>query len=169
MDTQGKPIGEAWVQVRDPERGGYVATAFTDRTTGNFRTDATLKPGPYMVVAQSERFAASWRNVVVDKALPAQQFVLDPGGYISGKVVTASGIPIAGAAVGWAQPVSADRPPSRVLKLQTMTATDADGKFRLGPLPEGEFRIIVGAQSPRRQAEVTVKTGTARIIKLPSE
>lgn len=169
VDTQGKPIGNAWIQVRETETGGYPATAYADRVTGTFTTPASLKPGEYAIVVQSAKHAASWRMIVVEKALPAQQFVLEPGGYISGKVVTASGKPVAGAAVGWVQPAPTDHVPRSLFTLQNVVATDADGKFRLGPLPEGEFQITALADAPRRLANVTARTNTARIIKLPSE
>ncbi len=169
VDTQGKPVGDALVEVRETETGMFPASAYTDRVSGRFSTPAILKPGEYAVVVQSEQLAASWRMIVVDKALPAQEFVLEPGSFITGKVVTASGKPVAGAAVGWVQPAPTDHVPRSLFELQAMTATDASGKFRLGPLPDGEFQITAMAPSSRRHADIIARTNTARIIKLPSE
>jgi hypothetical protein len=129
-----------------------------------FHIPAILKPGLYEVVVQSPTHAASWRPIVAGEVLSGHQFILEPGGYISGKVVSADGEPVAGAAVGWIQQVTSDGLPSRGLELNTMTATGADGKFRLGPLPHGEFQITALAGSPRRLGKATVKTGGARVI-----
>ena len=49
-------------ELRDPRRGGYEATTYTDRSTGKFHTDTTLAPGPYPVVVQSEKHAVAWRG-----------------------------------------------------------------------------------------------------------
>ena len=140
LDKLGNPVGDALVEVRETETGGYPATAYTDRVSGKFSTQAILKPGQYAIVVQSKQHGASWRMIDVDSNLPAQKFTLAPGSRISGKVVTPSGEAVAGAMVGWAQPFSA-HVPRRLFELQAMTATDVDGKFRLGPLPEGEFQI----------------------------
>jgi hypothetical protein len=49
-----------------------------------------------------------------------------------------------------------------------MTATGEDGKFRLGPLPAGEYQISVLAESPRRATVLRVRAGEAKIVRLGS-
>ena len=167
FDNRGQPIADAMVQVRE-DSGQYLAMVFTDREAGMFRTPTTLKPGQYTVVVQSPAHAPAWRTIVAGEVLSSHQFVLEPGGYITGKVVSESGEPVAGAAVGWVQPMTPERPPSRAFELGTMTATQTDGTFRLGPLPAGEFQITALAESPRRLGKTSAKvSGTAVITVRP--
>jgi hypothetical protein len=125
---------------------------------------SVLKPGKYTVVVQSPNHAAAWRTVVVGEVLSSHQFILEPGEYISGKVVDDRARPVAGAAVGWVQPIRGSGRNDETPELQTMTATDTDGKFILGPLPPGEFQISAVAESPRRVGKVILKTGEAKVI-----
>ena len=103
-ERNSKPVGDAMVQVRD-DSGSPLATAFTDREAGMFRIPAILKPGRYTVVVQSAQFAPAWRTIVAGEVLSAHQFVLEPGGFISGKVVSHDGEPVAEAGIGWVQPI----------------------------------------------------------------
>jgi beta-lactamase regulating signal transducer with metallopeptidase domain/protocatechuate 3,4-dioxygenase beta subunit len=108
LDHEARPVPAAMVQIRDPERGDVQATAFTDRDGGIFVTPAILKPGKYLLVAQAPWHAASWRTIVTGEVLAAHQILLDPGRWITGKVVSPDGKPVPGAAVGWAQPIESD-------------------------------------------------------------
>jgi beta-lactamase regulating signal transducer with metallopeptidase domain/uncharacterized GH25 family protein len=163
FDDRDKPIVDAMIQVRD-DSGRNLATAFTDRESGMCHTPAILKPGRYMVVVQSANHAPAWRTIVAGEVLSAHQFILEPGGYITGKVVNESGKPVTGAAVGWVEPMTQERQPSRALELNTMTATGADGMFRLGPLPSGEFQISAFAESPRRVGKTYAKVNGTTLI-----
>jgi len=115
-------------------------------------------------VVQSPSHAALSRDVLVGEVLSSHQFILEHGGYITGKVVVEDLKPISGAAVGWAQPASAGGQDDRIHGLSAMTATAEDGSFRLGPLPPGEFQITAMADSPRRMGKVAVRVGGAKVI-----
>ncbi len=168
FDERDNPIADAMVQVRDAS-GQYLATAFTDREAGMCHIPTILKPGLYTVVVLSANHAPAWRTIVAGEVLSTHQFVLEPGSYLTGKVVNENGEPVAGAAVGWVEPISSEREPSRALELNTMTATAADGTFRLGPLPPGEFQITAVASSPRRTGKTTAKAGGTALITVKPE
>jgi len=165
FDDRDKPVVDAVVQVRD-DSGRYLATAFTDRESGMCHTPAILKPGRYTVVVQSAPFAPAWRTIVVGEVLSAHQFVLEPGGYIRGKVVSENDKPVAGATVGWPLHVPTERrlPGQHVLEL--VTTTDADGQFVLGPLPPGKFQIKAIAESPHRQGRTFATVNQTTVIKV---
>jgi len=133
------------------------------------RIPAILKPGRYTVVVQSATHAAAWRTIVTGEVLSAHQFILEPGGYITGKVVSADGRPISGADVGWCEPIQSAGKPDRALELNTMTATDDDGRFRLGPLPTGDFQVTSVAGSPRRLGKTSAKVNGATVITVRPE
>lgn len=98
-------------------------------------------------MVQSAHFAAAWAPVVANLSRPVQnQFVLEQGGYVTGKVVDGDGKPLARASVGWVVPVRSDGQLDETLELSSMTATGEDGTFRLGPLPQGEFQITAVAE-----------------------
>lgn len=168
FDDRDKPIVDAMVQVRD-DSGRYLVSAFTDRESGMCHTPAILKPGRYTMVVQSAAHAPAWRTIVAGEVLSAHQFILEPGDYITGKVVNESGEPVGGAAVGWVQPISPARQPNRALELNTMTATDADGTFRLGPLPSGEFQITALTESPRRVGKAITNVKSTTVITVRPE
>jgi uncharacterized GH25 family protein len=168
LDERGGPVVDAMVQVRD-DSGRSLATAFTDREAGMCRIPAILKPGRYTVVVQSATHAAAWRTIVTGEVLSAHQFILEPGGYITGKVVSADGRPISGADVGWCEPIQSAGKPDRALELNTMTATDDDGRFRLGPLPTGDFQVTSVAGSPRRLGKTSAKVNGATVITVRPE
>ena len=83
------------------------------------------------------------------------------------KVVSESGKPVAGAAVGWVELILPERRPGQIFKLDAMTAADADGQFRLGPLPPGELQIMAVAESPRPlgKTSATVKESTVITVR----
>ena len=124
------------VQVRDPNRLNYDRAAYTS-TDGRFALH-DVKPGRWTVVVQAEGHAPAWAPIVADVSRPVEnQFVLEPGEFITGKVIGTDGKPVPGAAVGWANPIRADGKPDEPLELNAMTATAEDGSFRLGPLAPG--------------------------------
>jgi hypothetical protein len=87
FDDLDRPLVDAMVQVRDSS-GRYLATAFTDRESGMCHTPAILKPGRYTVAVQSAAHAPAWRTIAAGEVLSFHQFVLEPGGYITGKVIS---------------------------------------------------------------------------------
>lgn len=168
FDEKNHPVDDAMVQVRDFERGQSLVTAFTNRE-GMCHTPASLKPGRHWIVVQSANHAAAWRTILAGEVLSAHQFILEPGEFIIGKVVSAGGDAVAGAAVGWAQPVTQDPRSGRSPELDTMTAAGVDGTFRLGPLPPGEFVITAVARSPRWVGKVSARAGATAVITLSPE
>jgi hypothetical protein len=169
FDVQGQPIADALVQVREPKWGWVLADCFTTRENGMFSTPFVLKPGKYTVVVQSPDYAATWRTVLVGEVLASHQFLLQPGQYISGKVVDQSAKPVPGAALGRVRRLQGQGGDELKDDLSAMTATDTDGKFRLGPLPPGEFKITAIAESPRRLGSAIVKAGEATVITVRPE
>jgi beta-lactamase regulating signal transducer with metallopeptidase domain/uncharacterized GH25 family protein len=151
VDERGHPVTGAMVQVRKPSRLNDAHSDFTD-ARGRFRFES-VSPGLWDVVVEPERFAPAFAPVVAQLDRPVEnQFVVGAGTYIRGQVNDADGSPVAGAAVGWVESVGGGFP-----ELNRMTKTAADGTFRLGPLPLGEFRITGLAQSPRRLGKVDAR------------
>jgi beta-lactamase regulating signal transducer with metallopeptidase domain/uncharacterized GH25 family protein len=162
VDGSGKPIADAMVQVRDPNRLNHASTAFTG-PDGRFAIH-DARPGRWTVVVQAEGRAAAWAPIVADVSRPVEnQFVLEPGEFLSGKVLGPDGKPVPGAAVGWANPIRADGRPDESLELKDMTATDAEGLFRLGPLPPGQFQITAVKEGPRRMGRTTARSGQSGV------
>jgi len=85
------------------------------------------------------------------------------------KVVSESGKPVAGAAVGWVELILPERRPGQIFKLDAMTAADADGQFRLGPLPAGKFQIKAVAESPRRLGKTAATVNGTTVITVRPE
>jgi uncharacterized GH25 family protein len=163
VDGQGKPIAEAMVQVRDSRQLNLEGSAYTGRN-GRFAF-RDVKPGRWTVVVQAEGYAAAWVPIVADVSRPVEnQFVLEPGEVISGLVIDPDGNPVPGAAVGWANPIRADGRPDEPLELNAMTASGADGSFRLGPLPQGRFQITALKEAPRSLGEAKARSGQADVV-----
>ena len=165
---EGKPVGDAWWRSGKPRQEDTRQRRSPIVIQGSSAPPRILKPGPYTVVVQSGNHAAAWRTIEIDSNLTTRCLLSMWEATSRARLLPAMANPWP--AQQWAGssplfPVSLQQ----VLELQAMTATDADGKFRLGPLPEGEFQITALAQSPRRQADVVVRTGSAKIIKLPPQ
>jgi len=150
LDPEGKPVAGARVRVEgDAERSATTAA------DGTFVLRA-VREGPAQVIAEAEGFGPGWFGerigwgepvpVPVSAAHPVEgvEIVLSRAGWVVGRVLDAEGAPAAGVAVfGWATPVVGDLAP---------TATDAEGRFRLGPLAlRGPGQAWVWFESPTHE------------------
>jgi hypothetical protein len=151
------------VDIREPSR---LRDVFRSKTAsdGRFRFGG-VSPGRWMVVIQPEQHATVFGPVVASQDRPVEnQFVVGPSAYISGKVVGRDGKPVAGAAVGWAQPIDARGDAIDGLELGRMTNTAEDGTFRLGPLSQGEFRLTSVIEHPRRLGRSKARSNQTDVV-----
>jgi beta-lactamase regulating signal transducer with metallopeptidase domain/protocatechuate 3,4-dioxygenase beta subunit len=163
VDEQGTPVPDASVQIRSPEgRGGFLRSCSTDEQ-GKFGF-GDLSPGRWLVVVQPERHAPVHSVVVATRSGVHNQYVLPGGGYILGKVIDSDGTPVARAHVGWVVPVAHNDEPKSELGLNRFTATAADGRFRIGPLPLGRFQLTGLAQSPRRLGQTIADANQTDVV-----
>jgi hypothetical protein len=138
-------------------------TAHTDRN-GRFEFH-NMMPGRRWILVQAQHLAAAWTEIVASPARPVQnQFVLEPGDSIGGKVVNKTGKPVAGVSVGCGVRFSGVRGIARELSFDTWTLTAEDGSFRLGPLPPGELRLTAVLESLRLAGEAVVEGNRADVV-----
>jgi beta-lactamase regulating signal transducer with metallopeptidase domain/protocatechuate 3,4-dioxygenase beta subunit len=159
VDEQGRAVGGAWVELLKPgsDRGIYVST-YTDRQ-GRYRL-RNVEPGRWDLVVEPEKHAPRVIPIVAELARPVEnQVVVEPGSYIRGKVVGADGQPVVGTAVGWVESVDGE-----FAGLNRMTSSADDGSFRIGPLPQGEFRLTGLTASPRRLGKVKARGNQADVL-----
>lgn len=127
FDGDHEPV-EAEVELH---RDDLPPEIFTARTSGDgtFSFDR-VRPGDWSLRIRSPDHLVHLSAVSVERGRPRtlDPIHLEPAGSIEGTVVDALGTPIARATVG-----SADGLPS--------TRTDADGRFRLGGLEDGELDV----------------------------
>lgn len=159
----GRPVAGARVQVSGGRRGERVTmlpsgqqarppAPFAARTgeDGTFRASG-LAPGEGEVVVTAPPFAP-WRGAVL--VLPHGTAWLDvpllPGVTLAGTVRAPDGTPVAGARVV-AMMAGFELPDTR---------TDAQGRYRIEALPEGELRLLAMAhQHGRVEARRTGRCG----------
>lgn len=152
VDEQGRGVFGAWVELRRPSGGPGITSSIHTDDKGRYRF-RNVAPGRWNLVVEPEKLAPVMVPIVADLARPVEnQVVLPPGSNIRGKVVDAEGRAVANAAVGWIESLDGD-----AFVLNRMTRTAADGTFKIGPLPPGEFRLTGLAESPRRMGKVTAK------------
>lgn len=153
VDADGKPVPAAGVYAVSPPypRHGFGAGYRPDALTGADGTAVLhLEPGPACVVGQDpsgifggleacpEQVAEGMAPIVVH---------LPPAGWLAGHVYV-DGAPRAG------QVIATD-PGNR------QTLTDADGAYRLGPLPAGKVGVFrVGDLSSLVAAVLNIRTAT---------
>jgi len=101
---------------------------------------------------------------------PPRHLVLRPDRHrAEAAVVSERGKPVAGAAVGWVELILPERQPGQIFKLDAMTAADADGQFRLGPLPAGKFQFKAVAESRRRLGKTAATVNGTTVITVRPE
>lgn len=150
VDENGVPQRGVDVQLRRRSSAEYEHSMLTD-VQGRFRFD-NVTPGSWVALIQPDGYAAVHGPLVASLERGVEnQYVVRPGTFISGKVLGVDGKPVEGAAVGWVIPYGSDSVLEVALGLGPMTATSADGTFRLGPLPHGRFQITGVAEGPRRR------------------
>ncbi len=166
VDEQGQPLPGAMIDIRQPGRLHDEFRAYT-AADGRFRFGG-VTPGRWMVVVQPERHASVTATVVATRDRPVEnQYVAGPSLFIGGRVVGPDGDPVAGVAVGWVQPIDERGHPAEGLELGLMTGTAADGTFRLGPLPPGEFSLTGVIEEPRRLGRARTRSNqTDAVIRL---
>jgi hypothetical protein len=79
-------------------------------------------------------------------------------------VIGPDGKPAANAAVGWLEPLDAGGRRTDQDAPENLTHTKADGSFRLGPAPEGVYKILGLIDPPRSEAYAVCKTGQTDIV-----
>jgi protocatechuate 3,4-dioxygenase beta subunit len=161
VDELGRPVAGASVDALTTESPRYWrARQFTDGA-GRFRFQVQdVEPMQFSINAVSHPAVSP---IVAPEGWKPQAKLtieLPTGRWVDGKVLRPDGSPAADVAVGW--PILPDhKRPSVSLadlgQIQRVTATAADGSFRLGPLPVHQaFKITALADAPRQQAEVLI-------------
>jgi RNA polymerase sigma factor (sigma-70 family) len=157
-DAADRPVANAWVQLGRTQTSNHRPQTFTD-TRGRFRFD-NLSPGEWTVLVQPELQATVVAVASASHETPVDLQIAAPaGGYLAGKVIGPDGMPAANAAVGWLVPVDDDDKPTNAPGGARITHTLSDGSFRLGPVPEGRYKILGLIDPPRSEAYVVGKTG----------
>jgi carboxypeptidase family protein/PDZ domain-containing protein len=155
VDREGKPIAGAKVVAAGNDAEGLGgATAATSGDDGRFAL-AGLLPGPHVVTAGREGYAAARRNVTVTAGMDDLVLTLAPGGSIAGRVVdAATGAPVPAFTVV----VLGRDGPLRELEIATQAVIDAEGRFQLSDLPDEPLRVRAAAggwaQSPALDTRV---------------
>jgi Carboxypeptidase regulatory-like domain len=140
VNRRGDPVSCAFVRVPGFEYPDEGLTSLTDRE-GRFQF-RNVPPGGRIVLVESQHLAAAWSQVVADPRRPVQnQFVLQPGDALAGKVVDSDGKPVASATVNCALVIPSDAVAQGELNLAVSAFTAADGTFRLAPVPPGELLL----------------------------
>ncbi|BCJ71437.1 hypothetical protein CS0771_09810 [Catellatospora sp. IY07-71] len=135
-------------------------------STGNY--DLTLPEGvPFRLHATAPGHADVWAPTVGDKSLAVRYratrylssysspdlLYLTPGGAggVTGRLTDQAGGPIAGATV------EIMRKPLDGFPWSSLAVTDADGRYRVGNVPPGQFKVAIGSFAPA--APVVVAAG----------
>lgn len=143
--SDDKPVAHARVRITNAEGGSF------QRMMQDFRTDAAgkfemsgLPREPLDLVAVHEGATSAIVRADLVAALKADVVLrLDVTGWISGTVIDAKQTPVPGARV-LAEPAEITTPQARAewwLRVQPQAVADESGKFRIGGLPGGHYRI----------------------------
>jgi RNA polymerase sigma factor (sigma-70 family) len=135
VDSTGQPPGEA--RGNAPWINGHTIT-----TDGEGSYQVRLAPSDYNIYVRASGYAPAWFSVGL-RADQTRDVRLEPGGSVSGRVVTVGdGQPVAGAEV-FSIPVDgvAEQPAAR-RRGRTKTTADPHGRFDLGPLLPGPYTLI---------------------------
>jgi hypothetical protein len=164
VNRRGDPISGASVRVPGeefPDEG--LTTTLTDGD-GRFQL-RNVTPGRRIVLAQSRHLAAAWSLVVTHPDRPVQnQFVLNPGESLTGKVIDPDGKPASGAWVGGSLLIPSEGTVSAELHLDASTLTAEDGSFRLAALPSGELMLRAAVDEMQELSGEVRVTGTTREV-----
>ncbi len=165
-DPQGKPVPHAEVRILYAQGNGWLATRKSD-AKGEYRFD-DLADGDYRVSVEPEDFAMTEpERVTAKRGAPAKLNVaVKPGEYLQGKVLGPDGKPADQVTVGWVVPTDAQ---GMILQDKVAptryTQTAADGSFKLGPLPEGWYRVLGLIEEPvRSEAYAVGKAGQKDLV-----
>jgi hypothetical protein len=139
---------------------GSFSKAKTDEA-GNFKVNVTT-PGLAVFWILPDDLAGELHGVPEGKRGDFGKFTLKPGGSLKGRVLDVAGKPIAGVFVNAER--EGDREAGEILgglavadAINRTAVTDADGSFRLAPLPSGQYRVLPGDRSRNGSERFTVR------------
>ncbi len=149
-DDDGAPLADftvsllrtAFLVLRMPVRSERIAAA----ADGRFRL-AGVSPGSYTLRVEAEGFGSVERTVTVAKGdNDAGELRIRAAAFVRGVVQDGDGRPVARAHVRRRQGGMADNPMlTMFLGAAASTHTDAEGRFRLGPLQPGRVQLVASA------------------------
>jgi len=129
---------------------GSFSKAKTDEA-GNFKVNVTT-PGLAVYWILPDDLAGELHGVPEGKRGDMGKFTLKPGVVLKGRVLDVQGKPIAGVFVNAER--KGDQERGEILNglavadaINRTAVTDADGSFRLAPLPSGHYRVLPGDRS----------------------
>ena len=129
---------------------GSFSKAKTDEA-GNFKVNVTT-PGLAVYWILPEDLAGELHGVPEGKRGDLGKFTLKPGVSLKGRVLDVQGKPIGGVFVNAER--EGDQETGEILNglavadaINRTAVTDADGSFRLAPLPSGHYRVLPGDRS----------------------
>jgi len=163
----GAAIEKFELYVAEGEVTEFDAQSFRKRrdvfdTEGKFSAD-TLNPGAYTIGVKAAGFTPVLRtvNVVEGKTIGGVELRMTPSANLNGKVVSATGAPVADARI-----LLGELPAEPDLDADVATRTAADGTFTLRDIPASLSRI---SAYHARFGPVTVNIAQAGRIVLPPE
>ncbi|WP_158299421.1 carboxypeptidase regulatory-like domain-containing protein [Paenibacillus antri] len=130
-DSDGAPLPSASVLVR--AKGGRDESVW-GVTDAQGSWNASLKNGAYDVAVQHEGGFAAYKNIGVGKGTPVVALQAEKAAVFTGKLTEANGEAAAGALVSFRTNPA------------FLTATQADGSFRVYVLPERTYHLSVDAR-----------------------
>lgn len=163
LDGQGRPVPRAMIraegQIPDAGRFSYGGARSDDE--GRYQISG-LEPGPHTVTAESQEGGPSARaSVEIRDGRNRIDLSLPNGIEVSGRVVDARGLPLAGASVS----LLGLPPTSTAWGLQADSS--ADGSFLIRDVPEGTYRLIGQRRGfARAEAPETVQVGGDPVLGL---
>jgi RNA polymerase sigma factor (sigma-70 family) len=165
VDEAGRPVTGAEVHLSSNEKANqnFRPEDVTDRD-GRFRFDQ-LPPGRWQIDVEPEEHAMALAEATASRDAPVDLKITVPtGGYLTGKVIGPDGKPSANSVIGWLQRLDSNGKPVDAPGLERITHTAPDGSFRLGPVPEGRYRILALIGDPRSEAYGVSETGQNDLV-----
>lgn len=153
VDGRGAPIEGAVVSAYRQARGLHPSGQGTSDPDGRFTVEG-LDEGPHMLVAHHPAYQRA-RIGGVQTGSDAARVVMQDGGAITGRVVDSEGQPVPAATV--LARVRAGRLMRR--SVSSVTTYDADGRFEMTGVPEGDFELVATARGfpPSEPVPVSVR------------
>lgn len=153
VDQRGGPIEGAAVSAYRQARGLHPSGQGTTDAEGRFTIDG-LDEGPHMLVAHHPAYQRA-RVGGAQTGTDAARVVMQDGAAIVGRVVDADGQPVPAATV------LARARAGRLMRrsVASVTTYDADGRFEMTGLPEGDFELVATARGfpPSEPVPVSVR------------
>jgi protocatechuate 3,4-dioxygenase beta subunit len=166
VDQSGAPC-DALLWMSDDRKN--IVLGAHDAHDGTQQIDGVL-PGTYIANASCPDLIPATSTVIVTDRDVTATWTLTPGLSLSGRVVTASGTPVAGADISVVQ---TDQPP-RQLGTNPSDHTAADGSYKLAGLQPGHYQLttsrgMTASQYGARQTklELDVHTAVQRDVVIP--